>query len=275
MTRSTIDRRTCLKGVGAALALPLLDVMGWAEAAEKRAFTPPIRLGFMYMPHGVIMDEFWPTDSESFLTSPPPALESLRPVLDQCLMIKGIAGVANGPFKNAPHALELSTWLTAALPDPDKRDQISISISADQIAANALGVFTTLPSLELATMPQTWKENQAGLNEAYYSHCSFRSPTQAVPAEINPRNVLNRLFNNGEQGGSKALSQVSPLDRSMLDRVLAGARDLRRTLPPTDQQKLDEYLDSVRSVERRIAAIEMRQKEAAMEKAGIRSEPKA
>lgn len=269
-----IDRRTCLKSVGAALALPLLDVMGWAEAAENRAFTPPIRLGFMYMPHGVIMDEFWPADAESFLTSPPPALESLRPVLDQCLMMQGIAGVANGPFKNAPHALELSTWLTAALPDPDKRDQISISISADQIAANALGAFTTLPSLELATMPQTWKENQAGLNEAYYSHCSFRSPTQAVPAEINPRNVLNRLFNNPEQGGSKPLSQVSPLDRSMLDRVLAGARDLRRTLPPTDQQKLDEYLDSVRSVERRIAAIETRQKEAAMEKAGIRSSRK-
>jgi hypothetical protein len=269
-----IDRRTCLKGVGASLALPLLDVMGWAEAAEKHAFAPPIRLGFMYMPHGVIMDEFWPADSESFLTSPPSTLEPLRPVLEQCLMMKGIAGVSNGPFKGAPHALELSTWLTAALPDPDKRDQISISISADQIAANALGGFTTLPSLELATMPQTWKENQAGLNEAYYSHCSFRSPTQAVPAETNPRNVLNRLFNHGEQEGSKPLSRMSPLDRDMLDRVLAGARDFRRTLPPTDQQKLDEYLDSVRSVERRIAAIEMRQKEAALEKAGIRSSRK-
>lgn len=245
MNKSKINRRTCLKGVGAALALPLLDVMGWAEASEKQAFTPPTRLGFMYMPHGVIMDEFWPADSESFLTSPPPALESLRPVLDQCLMMKGIAGVPNGPFKGAPHALELSTWLTAALPDPNKRDRISISISADQIAANALGVHTALPSLELATMPQTWKENQAGLNEAYYSHCSFRSPTQAVPAEINPRNVLNRLFNSGEQGGSKALSKVSPLDRELLDRVLAGARDLRRTLPPTDQRKLDEYLDSI------------------------------
>ncbi len=105
MNKLTIDRRTCLKGVGTALALPLLDVMGWAEAAEKQAFAPPVRLGFMYMPHGVIMDEFWPADAESFLTSPPPALESLRPVLDQCLMMKGIAGVSNGPFKNAPHAL--------------------------------------------------------------------------------------------------------------------------------------------------------------------------
>lgn len=266
-----LDRRTYLKGAGAALALPLLDAMGWAEASERDTYKPPVRLGFMYMPHGVIMDQFWPADAESFLTSPPPALDSLRPVLDQCLMMKGVAGVSNGPFRGAPHALELSTWLTAALPDPDKRDEINISISADQIAANSLGAFTTLPSLELATMPQTWKENQAGLNEAYYSHCSFRSPTQAVPAEINPRNVLDRLFNKNERGGGPASTGVSPLDRNMLDLVLGGARDLRRTLAPTDQRKLDEYLDSVRSVERRIAAIELRQKEAAMEKAGVRS----
>lgn len=265
-----ISRRACLKGMGMALGLPLLDAMGWAEASEQQAFKPPVRMGFMYMPHGVIMDQFWPADAESFLTSPPPALESLRPVLDQCLMMKGIAGVANGPFKGAPHALELSTWLTAALPDPNRRGEINISISADQIAANALGAFTTLPSLELATMPQTWKENQAGLNEAYYSHCSFSSPTQAVPAEINPRNVLNRLFNKKEQDGQTSAG-VSPLDRSMLDLVIGGARDLRRTLPTNDQRKLDEYLDSVRSVERRIAAIEVRQKEAALEKAGVRS----
>tara|TARA_R110002111_G_scaffold4958_2_gene25839 strand:+ start:9945 stop:11333 length:1389 start_codon:yes stop_codon:yes gene_type:complete len=271
MSRNTIiNRRTCLKGLGAALALPLLDVMGWAEASEKKEFKPPVRLGFMYMPHGVIMDQFWPKDAASFLTSPPPALASLRPVLDQCLLMKGIAAVSNGPFRGAPHALELSTWLTAALPDPDKRDEISISISADQIAANSLGAFTALPSLELATMPQTWKENQAGLNEAYYSHCSFRSPTQAVPAETNPRNVLNRLFNKQEQGGGLASSEMSSLDRSMLDLVIGGARDLRRTLSQTDQRKLDQYLDSVRSVERRIAAIEIRQKDAALEKAGVR-----
>lgn len=266
-----MDRRTCLKGVGAALALPLLDVMSWAEAGEKSAAKPPIRLGFMYMPHGVIMDQFWPADADSFLTSPPPALESLRPVLDQCLLMKGVSGVPISPYNGAPHALELSTWLTAALPDPDRRDEINIAISADQIAANYVGSFTTLPSLELATMPQTWKENQEGLNEAYYSHCSFRSPTQAVPAETNPRNVLNRLFHKTEPGRSQASAGMSPLDRSMLDLVLGGARDLRRNLSPTDRHKLDEYLDSVRSVERRIAAIELRQQEAAFQKAGVRS----
>lgn len=266
-TSLLIDRRTCLKGIGASLALPLLETMGWAEPGKGKPFKPPVRLGFMYMPHGVIMDQFWPTNSESFLSAPPPALESLRPVLDQCLMTKGISGVPIAPFNGAPHALELSTWLTAALPDSSRRNRINIAISADQIAANYVGALTTLPSLELATMPQTHKENQEGLNEGYYSHCSFRSPIQAVPAETNPRSVLNRLFGKSDKPGQTA--KTDPLDRQMLDLVIGGAKDLRRKLPQIDQHKLDEYLDSVRSVERRIAAIEYRQNEAALEKAGV------
>lgn len=264
-----IDRRTTLKGLGASLALPLLETMGWADLAKGKVAKPPVRLGFMYMPHGVIMDQFWPASPESFLKSPPPALESLRPVLDQCLLMKGISGVPISPFNGAPHALELSTWLTAQLPDADRRGEINIAISADQIAANYVGGYTSLPSLELATMPQTHKENQEGLNEGYYSHCSFRSPTQAVPAETNPRSVLNRLFGKSDKAGQAA--QADPLDRQMLDLVIGGAKDLRKKLPQADQHKLDEYLDSVRAVERRIAAIEYRQKEAALEKAGVAS----
>ncbi|MEP6668043.1 MAG: DUF1552 domain-containing protein [Chthoniobacter sp.] len=264
-----IDRRTCLKGLGAALALPLLETMGWADSSKGKAVKPPVRLGFMYMPHGVIMDQFWPTDQESFLSAPPPALESLSGVLDQCLLMRGISGVPIAPFNGAPHALELSTWLTASLPDSHQRNKINIAISADQIAANYVGGLTSLPSLELATMPQTHKENQEGLNEGYYSHCSFRSATQAVPAEINPRSVLNRLFKKAEPGGPDRKPGADALERSMLDLVIGGAKDLRRTLPQDDQHKLDEYLDSVRSVERRIAAIEYRQKEAALEAAGV------
>src|SRR3954463_16709525 len=120
-----IDRRTCLKGRGARLALPLLEVMG--STTQGKTVKPPVRLGFMYMPHGVIMDQFWPANAESFLSSPPPALKSLQPVLDQCLLMKGIAGVPISPFNGAPHALELSTWLTAQLPNADKRAQISIA----------------------------------------------------------------------------------------------------------------------------------------------------
>ena len=266
-----IDRRTCLKGIGASLALPLLDSMGWAETLpNRRAPKPPVRMGFMYMPHGVIMEQFWPTSPEAYRSNTPSSLQSLKPILDQCLMMKGISGVPIMPYyKGAPHALELSTWLNATLPNPDTRSSVDISISADQIMANYVGAHTPLPSLELATMPQTHMENQAGLNEAYYSHCSYRSPTQAVPAEINPRAVLNRLF--GQTDKTNQSGQANPLDRQMLDLVIGGAKELRRTLPRVDQHKLDEYLDSVRAVERRIAAIEYRQKEAALEKAGMSS----
>lgn len=263
----SVDRRTLLKGVGVSLALPFMESL--CNAADDQSGKPPVRLAFMYMPHGVIMDQFWPKSPDSFLKSPPPALQSLKPVLDQCLMMKGVSGVPIAPFNGAPHALELSTWLTARLPDADTRSRVNIAISADQIMANYVGAQTLLPSLELATMPQTHKENQEGLHEAYYSHCSYRSPTQAVPAEIDPRNVLNRLF--GKKGKAEKTTKASPLDRKMLDRVLEGASDLRKTLATTDQQKLDEYLDSVRAVERRIAAIENRQQEAALERAGVRS----
>lgn len=261
------NRRTLLQGAGVSLALPLLDSLGWG--AEPTTVKPPVRLGFMYMPHGVIMDQFWPSSPETFLESPPPALASLRPVLDRCLLMKGISGVPIMPFGGAPHALELSTWLTARLPDAEKRDEINIAVSADQIMANYVGAQTLLPSLELATMPQNWKENQEGLHEGYYNHCSYRSPTQPVPAEIDPRRVLERLFGKSNMPGKA--TQADPLDRKMLDLVLGGARDLRRNLPQSDQHKLDEYLDSVRSVERRIAAIEDRLKQAALEKAGVRS----
>ena len=266
-SQSRIGRRTCLKGMGVSLALPMLESVSWAEGLKSPK--PPVRLGFMYMPHGVIMDQFWPKSEEAFLKSPPPALKALRPVLDQCLMMKGISGVPISPFNGAPHALELSTWLTATLPEASTRSRVNIAISADQIMANAVGAHTSLPSLELATMPQTHKENQEGLHEAYYSHCSYRSPTQPVPAEIDPRNVLNRLF--GKRGKAGRVTKANPLDRQMLDRVLSGAKSLRKTLSKADQRKLDEYLDSVRAVERRIAAIEYRQKEAALEKAGVRS----
>jgi hypothetical protein len=267
-----IDRRTYLRGLGAMLALPLLDTMGWADSPKQKAYKPPVRLGFMFMPHGVIMDQFWPTDPESFLSAPPPCLESLRGVLDQCLLMKGIMGVNPAPFNGAPHAIELSTWLTATLPNADKRNAVNIAISADQIAANYVGALTALPSLELATMPQTHKENQEGLHEAYYSHCSFSSPTQALPAETNPRTVLKRLFQSQEQGAKPGLrTTADPLERGMLDLVLGGARDLRGKLGQGDRHKLDEYLDSVRSLERRIAAIELRQAEAAKAIAGVTS----
>lgn len=264
MPNNRISRRTLLRGAGAALALPLLETMGWADAKAPK---PPVRLAWMFMPHGVIPERFFPADGANYLESPPQILEPLKGILDQCLIVKGVSGVPIAPFNGAPHALELSTWLTGCLPDHNKRDVVNIAISADQIAANYVGGFTALPSLELATMPQTHKENQEGLNEAYYSHCSFRSPTQPLPAETNPKSVFKRLFEMKDQGPAAGKSTADPLDRSMLDLVLGGAKDLRGRLSKGDQHKLDEYLDGVRALERRIYALEARRAEAGKETA--------
>ena len=97
-SNALISRRTCLRGMGVALALPLMETMGWADVAEGAAYRPPVRLGFMYMPHGVIMERFWPGDPATFLSAPPPNLEPLKPVLDQCLLVKGITGVPISPL---------------------------------------------------------------------------------------------------------------------------------------------------------------------------------
>src|SRR5271168_4962592 len=97
-----ISRRACLRGLGVALALPLMEKMGWADQPKGAAYKPPVRLGFMYMPHGVIMERFWPANPSAYLSaSLPPILEPLRPVLDQCLLMKGISGVPNAPFNGA------------------------------------------------------------------------------------------------------------------------------------------------------------------------------
>src|SRR5690242_19221060 len=93
-----ISRRTCLRGLGVALALPLMETMGWADQPKGAPFKPPVRLGFMYMPHGVIMERFWPSNPANFLSAPPPILEPLKPVLDQCLVVSGISGVPISPL---------------------------------------------------------------------------------------------------------------------------------------------------------------------------------
>ena len=102
---SIVDRRAFLKGTGVSLALPFMNSLASAAAPVK----PPVRLAFMYMPHGVIMDQFWPKDQEAFLNSPPSIIQPLKPIMNQCLMMKGISGVPITPFSGAPHALELSS----------------------------------------------------------------------------------------------------------------------------------------------------------------------
>jgi hypothetical protein len=276
-----IPRRRCLKGLGVALALPLLETMGWADPPRVAAYKAPIRLGFVYMPLGVNTKQFWPSDPKTYPVTLPPSLEPLRAVIDQCLLLEGVDNVDHGKLGNAAHALELSTWLTATLPDENKRDTINIATSIDQIAAQHIGLYTPLPSLELATQGNSASgTGQEGLNNMYYTTGSFGSPTQPLPVETNPGNVLKRLFSSRQstprkRGGpavdtakfassaTGAPADEQTLDRSMLDLVMEEAKGLRARVSLDDQHRLDDYLGTVRSLETRVAAIERQQAEAA------------
>ncbi len=287
-----ISRRTCLKGLGAALALPLLETMGWADAPKGGAYKPPVRLGFMYMPCGVWRADFWPADAKTFPVVLPKSLEPLRPVIDQCLILDGLDNVGHGPVGNAAHALELSCWLTATLLNTENRANIDIATSIDQIAAKHIGLYTVLPSLELAYQNNdATGTGQEGVNNRYYTTGNYGSPTQPLPVETNPASVYKRLFSSRQStprkrggpsvdtakfaGGGAPSDDGQSLDRSMLDLVLNGAKDLRGRVSIDDQRRLDEYLDTVRSLESRVAAIERQQAEAAKAKASGKSGAKA
>ncbi|MBV8880842.1 MAG: DUF1552 domain-containing protein, partial [Planctomycetaceae bacterium] len=266
--RWLISRRSVLRGLGVSLALPLLESMGWAErlAAPAAAAKIPVRIGFMFMPDGVNQKSFWPSNPGAYPALLPPSLEPLKPVIDQCLLLDGIDNINRSPFNDAAHAIELSTWLTATLPDATRRDSINIAPSADQIAAEQLGQYTSLPSLELGTRANELSGiGQEGLNKRYYTTGNFRTATQPLPVMVSPSEVYKRMFASRgatrRAGGPEinadqfAASESAPveapkeesLERSMLDLVRESAKDLKRRISRDDQTQLDDYLDSVRA----------------------------
>jgi hypothetical protein len=286
MTHSwLIPRRTLLRGTGAALALPLFEAMGWADPPRANPAKPPVRLCFVNTPHGVNAAEWWPKDGAvSQSASLPSSLEPLRPHLGELLILDRLNHANAKGDADGTHAREAGTWLTGTR---IKRDAVEAGISADQYAASRVGQYTALPSLELGTAAT----NSAGdCTKGYscaYFNISWRSPTQPLPREINPRAVFDRLFSSrrskpARRGGpvidpgqfAKAgaeAAEAPSLDQSMLDIVLADSRALRDRLSGNDQRKLDEYLDGVRELEKRIQAIERQAAERAGEKQAQRA----
>ena len=273
-----IPRRTVLRGLGAALALPLLETMGWADPPKGSAFKPPVRLGCVNLPHGNSPAHFWPSDDKVTASGPlPRILEPLRPLLGDVLILKGLANMP-AAGSSAPHGREYAAWLTGYA---CKQNSIENAISLDQIIAQRIGIYTALPSLELGTRRAAAAGDcEKGWSCAYYNNISWRSPSQPAPKESSPRAVLERMFSTRRaapargapvvDAGSFAVAGADPgagggparsLDQSMLDIVLRSAQDLRARISGNDQRKLDEYLDGVRQLETRIQAIERQQRE--------------
>jgi hypothetical protein len=236
ITKKHLSRRTVLKGVGAAVALPLLDAMNpagvaWAQTAAGKA---PHRLAFVGFPHGAVMRHFKPEQTGRDYTMPR-ILEPLAPYREHMTIVTGLR---NKPAESPePHAYIEQTWLSCVAPKQAGVAGPDAGVTADQFAARHIGQETRIPSLELTT-------SQRG------AQLAWRTPTQSLPQEGNPRNVFYRLFGQGDNEAERA--QIVKETGSILDRVMAQAAGLQAKLGGQDRQAVDAYLDSVREIERRV-----------------------
>ncbi len=252
ISKLTLPRRTFLRGMGATLALPLLDAMVPALTAQSRtAAKPARRLGYVFMPMGADLSRWTPPGSGqlgelSFI------LGSLEPVKAH------VSVLTNLEVKNAypgTHATSNSAFLSCARARHTESNDYFLGTTVDQIAAQQIGRATQLPSLELAMdMMQTVGQCDNGYACVYQNNLSWSSPTTPLPAEAHPRLVFEMLFG---EGGSRADREAALRKRaSLLDFVKDDLARLNRQLGPADRAKVDQYLASVREVERRIQKAE-------------------
>jgi hypothetical protein len=252
ITKKALPRRTFLRGMGATVALPLLDAMIPSMTALAKTPAAPVRrLGFIYMPMGCDLSR-WTPAGEGRLTELSPALQSLAPVVDQLTVI------SNLELKNAypgTHATSNAAFLSAAKAKWTESTDYYLGTTVDQIAAKQIGQQTLLPSLEMSMdLLQTIGQCDNGYACVYQNNLSWSSPTTPLPAEAHPRIVFERLF--GE--GGNAADRRAALERraSLLDWVRDDITRLQNTLGPEDRTRVGQYLDTVREVERRIQQAE-------------------
>jgi hypothetical protein len=257
--RLRISRRTLLRGVGASVALPVFESLRPALARAATAAVPT-RMAVLYVPNGVFMDRWRPV-GEGRDFSFGPTLEPLLPFRDQLQVISGLShrNATAGPDGPGDHARAMATILTGARARKTAGADIRVGISVDQVAANAIGHQTRFPSLEL-TCDESRKSGNcdSGYSCAYQFNMSWRSSTQPATPEMNPRAVFERLFGAGSSAERAANLATRRVRRqSILDFVVADARDLERRLGVFDRRKLDEYLEGVREIERRVAGFDL------------------
>jgi len=259
ITKTALKRRTFLRGIGTTLALPLLDAMVPAMAATRlTAATRPTRLGFVYVPNGIIQKNWLPT-AEGTAFEFTPTMKALEPFRDKLVVMSNLAQINGRALGDGPgdHARAGATWLTGVHPKKTEGADIHAGISADQIAARQFGNETQLGSLEIGLEePQLAGGCDSGYSCAYTNTVSWRTPTTPNPMEINPRNVFERLFGDGDSTDPEARLAHMQQERSILDFVRADVARLQPSLGNRDKSKLDEYLESIRDIERRIQKAE-------------------
>lgn len=254
ITRKHLHRRSFLKGLGTAIALPALDAMTPALTPMAK---PVVRLGFVYVPNGIIMDKWTPVaEGPNFeFKSTMKPLEAYR---DRLLVLSGLAQVQGRALGDGAgdHARAGATFLTGVHP---KKSEVTIraGISADQVAARELSKYTQFGSLELGI-----ESNQlaggcdSGYSCAYTNTMAWRNDTTPLPVENNPRAIFERLFGDGDSTDAAARAAQFNRQRSLLDYVNGSLKRLGSSLGNADRVKLNEYTDAIRDIERRIQKAE-------------------
>ena len=259
VTSKHLPRRTFLRGLGVTLALPMLDSMVPAFGLRAGAAEPVRRLGVVYVPNGMFMPNWTPPGGSGALA----VTETLRPLAahrDRLLMVSGLCaeeGIARPGEGAGDHARAAGAFLTGVHPKKTEGHDIRAGISMDQIAARVLGQETQLASLELSLeSAERAGSCDPGYSCVYANTLCWSSPTTPLPMASDPRAVFERLFGSGGTTDPAAWLAARRHDRSLLDMVTAKVARLKAELGPRDRVKLNEYLDAVRDVERRIQMAE-------------------
>ncbi len=252
---TSLNRRTVLRGAGAAVSLPLLDIMRpqtASAAAAANAVTAPTRMAFVFFPNGAIMDR-WKPEGEGSDFKLNDTMTSLQPHQKDLLLLTGLTqnhARANGDG-GGDHARNASAFLTGAQPRKTAGADIEVGISIDQAAAKLIGAKTRLPSLELGIeRGRNAGSCDSGYSCAYSTNISWKSPNTPNAKEVNPRLAFERLFGTPE--GAATQERRNKFRKSILDFVADDAARLQQKLGGTDRHKLDEYFTSVREIEQRI-----------------------
>ena len=260
ITKKALPRRAVLRGLGTAVALPLLDGMVPALTALGRTVArPKPRLGVVYVPHGAVMDHWTPvTDGAGFEFTP--ILQPLEGFRDHLSVMTGLDHAPAAQLPGDPaggHGRISGAFLTGIHAKPTEGADFEAGISVDQIAAEQLGQQTQLASLELGIgLPEFGGACDAGFSCAYISTLCWSTPTTPLPMESNPRAVFERLFGDGTSTDPAQRRARMQRDRSILDAVTRKVARLQDGLGATDRAKLSDYLAAVRDVERRIQRAE-------------------
>jgi hypothetical protein len=258
ITGRRLPRRTFLRGLGTAIALPALDAMTPALAAPA-ARRAPLRLAFTYVPNGVTLPDWTPAGTGRGFELPR-ILAPLAPHRDDVLVLTGLAhknayALGDGP---GDHARAAAAYLTGVHPRKTAGADIQNGVSVDQIAAAHIGADTRFRSIELGCDDSRAVGNcDSGYSCAYTNSLSWRSPTSPMPPETNPRLAFERLFGAFDAGlDPETRARRTYYRRSILDAVMDRTRALATDLGPSDRRKLDEYVTSIREIERRIELAE-------------------